>query len=75
MEIGSSLVQLLFGTATYLAQELFRTKISRVVCIYFFELGISAQHLLFQKSYILEKGNFLEKQYSVVPPFPRELIF
>ena len=34
LEIGSSLVQLLFGTATYLAQELFRTKISTVVLLF-----------------------------------------
>ena len=73
LEIGSSLVQLLFGTATYLAQELFRTKISAVVLL--FRIRDSAQHLLFLKSYIFEKGNFLEKQYSAVPPFPGELIF
>ena len=34
---------------------------------YFFKASTSAQHQPLQKSYILEKADFLEKQYSALP--------
>ena len=67
MRIGSSVAQLFFGTANFLTEELLRIKISTEEVI--FEEGTSAQHQLFQKSHILEKNNFSEKQSFVLPPF------
>ena len=55
LRTGNSLVQLPFGTATnrrYLQKS------------YFFEADSFAQHQFFQKSKILEKATFSEKQYS-----------
>ena len=66
LRIGNSLVQLRFGTATnvrYLHQS------------YFIEADSSAQHQLFQKSKILEKATFSEKQYFALPTFSGELTF
>ena len=63
----SSLGQLLFGTAAFLAGELFRIRHQQKS--YTFEVGTSAQYQLFQKSFILEKVNFSEKQYSALPAF------
>ena len=37
--------------------------------------GASAQHQLFQKSYIFEKANFSEKKYSALPTFSGKLPF
>ena len=71
--IGSSLGQLLFGTGIFLVKELFRIRYLQKS--YFFEAGTSAQHQLFQKSYILEKVTFLGKQYSALPIFSGELSF
>ena len=59
LRTGSSLRQLLFGTAIF-SEELFRTKILKKS--YFFIVGTSAQHQPFQKSYILEKTDFSENQ-------------
>ena len=42
---------------------------------YFFKAGISAQHQLFQESYVLAKANNSEKQYSVLHTFSVELSF
>ena len=53
--------------------SLFRLKISKKS--YFFKAGTHAQYQLFQKSYILEKPNFSEKQYSLLPTFSGELPF
>ena len=72
LRIGSSLRQLLFGTAIF-SEELFRIKISKKS--YFFKAGTSAQRQPFQKNYILEKADFLEKQYSALPTFSGELPF
>ena len=70
LRIRSPLWQLLFGTAVF---SLFKIKISKKSC--FFKAGTSAQYQLFQKSYILEKANFSEKQYSALPTFSGELLF
>ena len=40
-----------------------------------FQSKSSAQHQPFGKSYILEKADFSEKQYSVLPSFSGELPF
>ena len=72
LRTGSSLGQLLFGTATFLADELLRIKISTEELLsgcsvevslqknkYSEKIGgTSAQHQLLQKSYIFEKVNF-----------------
>ena len=63
--------QLLFGTATFFGG--YRIKLSKKEL--FFEAGTSAQRQLFQKSYILEKANLSEKQYSALPTFSGELPF
>ena len=47
--------------------SLFRIKISKNSN--FFEAGTSAQYQHFQKSYMLEKANFSEKQYSALHYF------
>ena len=52
LRIRNSLVQFLFGTATY------RRYLQKS---YFFEAGSSAQHQLFQKSHILGKSCFFRK--------------
>ena len=64
LRIGNSLAQLPFGTATY------RRYLQKS---YFLEADSSAQQQLFQKSEILEKATFSEKQYSVLPTFSGEL--
>ena len=66
--------QLLFETATFLAEELFRKK-RYIQKSYFFKAGTSAHHQLFQESYILEKANNSEKQYSVLHTFSGKLPF
>ena len=58
LRTGSSLQQLLFGTAVFFSEELFRIKISKKS--YFFKAGTSARHRPFQKSHILEKNYFSE---------------
>ena len=55
----SSLGHLLFRTATFLEEELFKIKISSEELL--FEAGTSAQRQRFQKSYNLEKKIFLGK--------------
>ena len=71
LRTGSYLGQLLFGTTIFLAEELFRIK-------------ISTEELIFQSRYFstaspfsgkLHKANISEKQYSVLPIFSRELPF
>ena len=42
---------------------------------HFFKASTSAQHQSFKKSYILEKVNFSEKEYSALPTFFPELSF
>ena len=42
---------------------------------YFFKAGTSTQYQVFQKSYILKKFSFSEKQYSALPTFSGELPF
>ena len=42
---------------------------------YIFKAATSAQHQLFQGSYILGKANFPEKQYSALPILSAELPF
>ena len=64
LRIGNSLVQLPFRTATH------RRYLQKS---YFFETGSSPQHQLFQKSKILEKATFSEKQDSALPTFSGEL--
>ena len=64
--IGNSLAQLPFGTDTY------RRYLQKS---YFFEADSSAQHQFFQKSKILEKATFSEKQYSALPTLSGELPF
>ena len=66
LRIGNSLVQLPFGTDTY------RRYLQKS---YFFEADSSAQHQFFQKSKILEKATFSEKQYSTLPTLSGELPF
>ena len=39
------------------------------------QVATSAQHQIFQKSYLLETANFTEKQYSTLPIFCGELPF
>ena len=60
LRIGSSLRQLLFGIAIFFRRnclgEIYLKK------SYLFKAGTSAQHQPFQKSYILEKADFLVKQ-------------
>ena len=73
MGTGSSLGQLLFGTATFLAEGLLRIKISTEELL--FKTGTSAQHQLLHKSYIFEKVNFSENKYSALPTFSGELPF
>ena len=73
LRIGSSLGYLLFGTATSLAEELFRMKISTES--YFFEAGTSAEHQLIQKSYILEKSEFFRKAILHYPFFLESYLF
>ena len=66
LKIGNSLVQLPVGTVRnrrYLQKR------------YFFEADSIAQHQLFQKSKILEKASFSEKQYSALPIFSGGLPF
>ena len=71
LRIGSFLGQLLFGTTIFLAEELFRIK-------------ISTEELIFQSRYFstaspfsgkLHKANISEKQYSALPTFSGELPF
>ena len=57
-----------FRAAAFLRSSFFRT-------IIFFEADTSAQHACFQKSYISEKANFSEKQYSALPTFSGKLRF
>ena len=77
MGTGSSLGQLLFGTATFLAEGLLRIKISTEELL--FKTGTSAQHQLLHKSYIfiikVIKVNFSENKYSALPTFSGELPF
>ena len=73
IRIGSSSGQLLFGTATFCGEELLRIKILQKSS--FVEAVTSAQHQLYQKSYIFEKANFSEKKYSALPTFSGELPF
>ena len=73
LKADSSLRQLLFRTATFLTEELFRIKIPTEELL-FGEVTL-AQLQLFQKRYILEKANYLEKQYSAFPTFSEELPF
>ena len=40
-----------------------------------FKADTSAQHQLFQRSYIFEKDHVSEKKYSALPTFPGELSF
>ena len=66
-----------FFSAFFLAQLPFGTDIYRryLQKSYFFEADSSAQHQFFQKSKILEKATFSEKQYSALPTHPGELPF
>ena len=64
LRIGNSLVQLPFRTATH------RRYLQKS---YFFETGSSPQHRLFQKSKILEKATFSEKQDFALPTFSGKL--
>ena len=73
LRIGSSLGQLLFRTATFLVEELFRTKISTEELLFRSRYFCTAS--TFQKSYILEKANFSKKQYSTLPTFFYNIIF
>ena len=66
LRIGNSLLQLPFGTATHMRY---------LQKSYFFETDSSPQHQLFQKSKILEKATFSEKQDSALPTFSGELTF
>ena len=51
--------QLLFGTARFLTEQMFKIEISSEELL--FGAGTFAQHQLFPESCILEKGNYLEK--------------
>ena len=72
LKIESSLGQLIFGTATFVAEELIRIKYLQKSS--FFKVGTCAQHQLFQKSYIFEKGNFSENKCLALPTFLEELL-
>ena len=74
LRIESSWGKLLFGIATFLLEDLLRITISTEELL-FPRRYFSAQQQLFQKSYILEKVNFSEKQYSALPTFSGELPF
>ena len=67
---GSFLGQLLFRTAAFLAEELFRIYLQKS-----YQTATSAEQQLFQKSYILEKINFSQKQYPALTTFSGELPF
>ena len=54
--------------------SLFRVKITKKE-LFFQKAGTSAQYQLFQKSFILEKANFSEKQYSALSTFSGGLPF
>ena len=81
LRIGSSLGNLLVGTATFLAKELFRIKILLLfIIIYLFTVDIyreatfSKQALLhninyFRRATFWKKANFSEKQDSALPTF------
>ena len=56
MRIGSSLGQLIFGTATFLAEELFR-------------INISIEELLFRSRYFCTTSTFSEKLHFGKKPF------
>ena len=58
---GSSLRQLHFGVAIFFRRNCLGWRYLRKS--YFFKAGTSAQHQPFQKSYILEKTDFLENQF------------
>ena len=73
LRIGSYLGQLL-SKQLFLAEELFQKK-RYLQRRYFFKAGTSAHHQLLQESYILEKINNSEKQYSLLPTFSGELPF
>ena len=71
---GSSLGQLLFGTATFLTEELLKMK------IFTEELPFSKLILLhsiniFRRAKFWKKASFSEKQYSSLPTFSRQLPF
>ena len=59
LRTGSSLRQLLFGAAIFFGGTL-KGYLKKS---YFFKAGTSAQHQPFQKSYILEKTDFVENQF------------
>ena len=62
LRIGNS-----FRTATY------RRYLQK--SYFFFGVGSSKQHQLFQKNKILEEATFSEQQYSTLTPFSEELPF
>ena len=72
LRIGSSLGKLLFRRATSTVGELI------TINIYYrraLEASTSAQYQLFQKSYFMEKTNFLEEQHSALLTFSGEPTF
>ena len=73
--IESSLGQLLFGIATFLAEELFTIKISTVDLLFRSRINFfRSYNCVLIRSYS-EKANFSEKQYSALPIFSGELPF
>ena len=74
LRIESSSGQLLFRSATFLAEELFRIKMSTEE-LFFRRRYFCTASFFSEKSDILEKANFSEKQYSALPTFSGELPF
>ena len=72
LRIGRYLGHLLFETAIFGGRIVYKKRYLQKS--YFFKAGISA-HQLFQESYILEKANNSDKQYSLIPTFSGELPF
>ena len=62
-----------FSERQFFLQELFRIKISKKELLSQSRYFCTAS--TFQKSYILEKADFSEKQYSALPTFSGELLF
>ena len=73
MRIGSCLVQLLFGIATFLGEKLLRIKISAEELL-FRSRKNEAQHHLYQKKYIFEIANFSENKYFAFSTFSGKLL-
>ena len=67
---GSSLEQFLSGIATFLVEDLSRNRIKNIYkSAAFSKQVLTAQHQLFQKSYILGKSQFFRKEILRITSF------